>query len=297
MKEKSIHSIKELMGDNNFDAFFIIDNDKEKNLTNDAVLYEEYRTKSKRLVSNSLFLYRQPKRLAKNRKFNIYGGGIIDKIEMKDDMYIAHIKDGFELIESIDEDNEHLINMKWTSKIKTNGWDHFWSQYGINEINKEDMLNILEKSYFIYLKEKMMTPGAYNELRDNRFYIRDLVNRLVANLETDKLEFLGIEKGSKVKIMKRAEKFEKGYDILSYDEYGNEIHIEIKIAPHGQRRLTHVSRRELEMFNDPMFRLYTIYNLEPNTGEFDLVISKGSEILEEYDFEPIMYSARIKKKI
>lgn len=330
MKEKIIHDIKDLIVANNFKAFFIIDSDKERVFTSKNVPYERYYTKSKKLISNSLFLYRQPKRLAKNRKFNIYGGGIIYKLEYKGEECTAYIKNGFELVEPIDEDNEHLKNMKWTSKVKTSGWDHFWSQFGINEINKEDMINIMKKSKIVYRKDQsnLQTTREYNDSvfddtkivadkfleeanirntrsnrqMDNRFYIRDLVNRLIANLETESLKYQGIDDRCKVEILSRMQRVEKGCDIISYEKddeseaNARAIYIAVKISPSGQTRLTHVSRRELEMFSNPNFRLYTVYNLDPETGKFDLHVDKGEDLLKNYDFEPVIFNARLKNR-
>ena len=322
MEEKNLHEIIDIIKSNNFKAYYIIDCDKENFSSKNEVPYEKYCTKYKKLVNNSLFLYRQPKRLAKNRKFSIYGGGIIYKIEEENDIYTAYIKDGFELVPPIMEDDEHLTEMKWVSKNKTNGWDHFWSQYGINYICEEDMLNIMENSVIMFCKDKddIMTHNAYErtplrdrKLEDNkllevvkdktellklkerrRLRTRDIISSIIADLENEKIEFLGNEKEMKARPLLGLERFDKGYDVLSYDEKGREMHIGIQISNYGLGRLTRVTRRDLELFKEPNFYLYTLYNIDPDNGKFEFEIEKGEELLEEYDFEPLTYSARLK---
>ena len=324
MEEKNLHEIIDIIKNNNFKAYYIIDCDKENFSSKNEVPYEKYCTKYKKLVNNSLFLYRQPKRLAKNRKFSIYGGGIIYKIEEENDIYTAYIKDGFELVPPIMEDDEHLTEMEWVSKKKTNGWDHFWSQYGINYICEEDMLNIMQNSVIMYCRDKddIVTHNIYEKtpiserrletnklverVRDNknlrnqmvhgRIRPRDIVASILADLENDKLEFLGSNKSMKSRALMGAERIDKGYDLVSYDEKGNEMHIEIKISTFGSQRLDRVTRRELELFKDPNFYLYSVYNLNEETGEFDFDIKKGTEILEKYDFVPLLYTARERKE-
>lgn len=320
MEEKNLHSIIDIIKNNDFKAYYIIDSNKESFSLNGEVPYEKYRTKYNKLVPNSLFLYRQPKRLAKNRKFNIYGGGIIYKIVAEDDMFTAYIKDGFVLLNPIIEDDKHLVDMIWTSKTKTNGWDHFWSQYGINEINEEDMLNIMEESDFVYIKDRedLMPQNVYegtilkdkmirnnmahglmnrNESRYNRNRPRNIIANLLVDLENEKLEFLGIDK--KAVALDGHEKIEKGYDVLSYDSEGKEMHIGIKMQSYGSGRLDHVNRRDYELFKDPNYYLYTFYNIDIdnlNEGKYDINIEKGIDLLEKYDFVPLMYSARLKKE-
>lgn len=319
MEERNIHTINEVVKNNNFNAYYIIDSDKENFTTKNEIPYKKYCTKYRKLVNYSLFLYRQPKRLAKNRKFNIYGGGIIYKIEEEDNMFTAYIKDGFELVTPIMEDDDHLSNMVWTSKTKNNGWDHFWSKYGINEINEEDMLNLTEESVFVYCKDKdnILTLNNYersiienakvevNRFKDRGFSFntdnerlrpRELVARLLVNLENEKLEFLGFEKDIRAKVLDRTERIDSGYDVLSYDENGRQMHIGVKISIHGFGGLDRVSRRELELFKDPDFYLYVVYNLDIENGNFKFDVKKGQELLEEYEFLPLLYSARIKNK-
>ena len=315
MQKESIHSIIDVIKNNNFNAYYIIDSDIENFSSINEIPYEKYCTKYRKLVNNSLFLYRQPKRLAKNRKFYIYGGGIIYKIEEENNMFTAYIKDGFTLDEDIKEDDKHFSEMEWTSKNKTNGWDHFWSQYGINEINEDDMLNIMEESAIHFFKdnEEIMSHNTsrirntrFNKFIDNtrrdgndygmsdRMRPREYIADILVNLENDKIEFLGLNGKIKARALTRIERMDKGYDVLSYDEEGKEMHIGIKISSFGSGRLDRVTRKDLEMFKDPLFHLYTVYNIDAEKGKFDFNDEKGIDLLEKYEFIPLMYTARPK---
>ena len=310
MKDEKEHQIIDIIKSNNFSTYYILDSDK-RNVGKNEMPYEKYCTKYKQLVPNSLFLYRQPKRLAKNRKFSIYGGGIIYKIVEEDGIFTAYIKDGFEIDTPIMEDDEHLVNMKWTYKKKTNGWDHFWSQYGINHVSEDDIINIMENSVLIYIKDKenMTSHSIYdsppnveskltsekfvekirgdNDILQNnrRFRSRDVISTLISDLENDKLQFLGINDKYKAMPILGTERIAKGYDVLSYDDKGQEMHIGIKVSPFGLGRLDRVNRKDLEMFNDPNYYLYFVYNIDRNNGEFDFNVEKGTELFYKNAFK------------
>lgn len=94
-----------------------------------------------------VFLYRRPGKSTTNRKFNIYGGGVIDKItELNDKGDVqAVIRTAFRLKEPIEQGEARIENFIWTSKDKEPGgsWRHFWSQYGMNVINEHDFYSLV----------------------------------------------------------------------------------------------------------------------------------------------------------
>ena len=93
-----------------------------------------------------VFLYRRPGKSTANRKFNIYGGGVIAGITEPDreGNVLAAIKMAFRLKEPIEQGDERIESFKWTSKNKTPGsWAHFWSQYGMNVINAHDFYGLV----------------------------------------------------------------------------------------------------------------------------------------------------------
>ena len=99
-----------------------------------------------------IFLYRRPGKSTANRKFNIYGGGVISEITVpdRDGNVYAGIKSAFRLKEPIEQGDERIESFKWTSKEKVPGsWAHFWSQYGMNVIDKHDFYGLVGDLEFI----------------------------------------------------------------------------------------------------------------------------------------------------
>lgn len=92
------------------------------------------------------FLYRRPGKSTANRKFNIYGGGVISRISDpdRDGNVLAEIKSAFRLKTPIEQGDARIESFPWTSKEKVPGsWAHFWSQYGMNVINKQDFFGLV----------------------------------------------------------------------------------------------------------------------------------------------------------
>lgn len=99
------------------------------------------------------FLYRRPGKSTKNRKFNIYGGGIIDFITPPDpDGFVyAKVRSPFRLAEPLEQTtSKRLEDFEWTSKKKELGsWSHFWNQYGMNVIDEHDFFGLVGDMEYI----------------------------------------------------------------------------------------------------------------------------------------------------
>lgn len=113
---------------------------------------------------------------------------------------------------------------------------------------------------------------------------------LVLDLEKIKLSKAGIDK-EPIHIAARDDY--AGYDILSYDETGNKIYIEVKTTKHSIQTPFYVSANEVEKsieYKDQyyLYRLYD-YNMEDNTALFYKV--KGP-IDNSYELKPTNYIAR-----
>lgn len=289
---QDIHTIKDYIKATDPNAYYILDFNRYGLSKNNNILFEKFYMKTKRMIENSMILYRQPKRLAKNRKFNIYGGGFVYKIEECEDGYVALVKDGFLFSQPISEDDKNLNDMVWTSKTKKDGWDHFWSQYGINEINKEDTLNITEHST---LTLNNYSANVFNGL-SNRRILEERALKLILDYENKRIRDYNLDPKCEAIAIPKIASLRYNYDILSYDNNGNEIHIKIKVLPFGQKNMIQISSKEYEMLHDPMFRIYTIFNIDLDANTFELFEDTGKEILERYDFEPLIYKGTLKKK-
>ena len=99
------------------------------------------------LVPGSFFLYRRPGKLSPDKKFHIYGGGIVDIISKPDadGNVIAKIKLGFELENPINQGEPFIEQFNWKTREKPGpGWKGFWLNYGMNEIKPEDYWNLIK---------------------------------------------------------------------------------------------------------------------------------------------------------
>lgn len=104
------------------------------------------------------FLYRRPGKSTPNRKFNIYGGGIIDSITDADSEgnVCAMIRSPFRLKKPLEQDTStELEEFEWTSPFKkgkkkrVGDWSHFWNQYGMNVIDEHDFYGLVGDLEFI----------------------------------------------------------------------------------------------------------------------------------------------------
>lgn len=139
--------------------YHIFDSHQEKMISRgvshqdqDYVEYNYNIHKNSKPKPGDVFLYRRPKKSTTNRKFNIYGGGVIDKITPpdRDGNVFAEIKLPFKLKTPLEQGNPIIEDFDWTSKTKVKGsWEHFWNQYGMNVINANDFWGLMENQEFI----------------------------------------------------------------------------------------------------------------------------------------------------
>ncbi|MGE8425014.1 MAG: DUF3883 domain-containing protein, partial [Sphingobacterium siyangense] len=86
-----------------------------------------------------------------------------------------------------------------------------------------------------------------------------------------------------------------GYDVLSYDEQGNTIYIEVKTTKGNELTPFYLSENELEFLKLNHFKyfIYRIYNfsLEDNFGEFFKI---SGDVESQLLFKPIAYQVLLK---
>lgn len=83
------------------------------------------------------------------------------------------------------------------------------------------------------------------------------------------------------------------FDVLSYDEYGNEKYIEVKTTKGGFNNIFHISENEVEFseqYQDKYY-LYRIYNFNKKTMSADLKIIKGA--INREKLQATNYTCRI----
>lgn len=86
------------------------------------------------------------------------------------------------------------------------------------------------------------------------------------------------------------------FDVLSYDEYGNEKYIEVKTTKGGFNNLFHISENEVKFSQEyaDKYYLYRVYNFNVKTMSADLKIIKGP--VNRDILEPTNYICRIEGK-
>lgn len=348
--DNNLINIEELIKKYNCTKFFVLDTNQdglaEKITYNDGDItynrycYETYRYN--KLEKNSIFLYRQTKRSSKNRKFYFFGGGVVEDIIKVDSKGAveARIIDGFKLKEPIYEDDENLKKVNWTSKVKKdNTWDHFWNQYGMNEITKDEFLSIigntvcldaesLYKERFlseyteedkslnnikkniedfsgnyvdtitnkVVRKTKKNSSGArhidFNTVNKNKKKLGTFGEMLIVKDEIEKLSELGIEKEVEHVAITKGDGL--GYDVVSYDENGKQVFIEVKTTSTNRIDSFYLSPKEIEMSKESNYKIYRIYNLDMKTGNYDVKIFDNNEIQKMFKFIPISYRVEFK---
>lgn len=147
-------TIKEALQNENPRQFHIFDSHQEgmvvrgvKHQDRDYEAYFYNIHKNNKPQSGDAFLYRRPGKSTSNRKFNIYGGGIIDFITEpdRDGNVLAKVRSPFKLKEPLEQTTSTFLEaFEWTSKKKEKGsWSHFWNQYGMNVIDEQDFFGLV----------------------------------------------------------------------------------------------------------------------------------------------------------
>lgn len=312
------------------------------------VNYERYCYNVRRyskLVEGGVFLYRQPKRSSKNRKFYFFGGGVVKRIRTvgTDGNVEVDICNPFRLVSPVYEDDPRLDTMQWTTKTKKPGsWEHFWNQYGMNKISKdefysiigdEDCVNVVEDDgktaideltnentvipasakkpedfEGIYTKSghtEKNTKSAgtrktgarktdFDALNKKKKTVGTLGEILVYNDEVDRVADLGVAKEVDHKAVTEGDGL--GYDILSYDDQGNKIYIEVKTTESNKPEGFYLTPKEKTVCesNPAAYKLYRVYNLNKSAGTYNVEVYTGTELLTMFDLIPVSYIAKRK---
>ena len=130
---------------------FIFDYGKKENgelkYKDDITSYEWNIKRFNKVEVGAFILSRIPGKNIKDRKFEIYGGGYVEKIETIDDKgnVVATISHAFTINPPIKQGEAFIENFVWENKKKKEGtWEHFWNQYGMNTITFNDFKNLMK---------------------------------------------------------------------------------------------------------------------------------------------------------
>ncbi len=81
----------------------------------------------------------------------------------------------------------------------------------------------------------------------------------------------------------------KGYDIKSYDENGNEIHIEVKTYIKGNMNFYISDNEYQKLLTDPLYKIYYINNAKSETPNLYIL---DKEKLDKIYFKPVCYQVQ-----
>lgn len=114
----------------------------------DFIKYAWQTNKFNKVSPGDLFIYRRPGKASETGKFYLFGAGKVERIDVLDDtetLVQASISKPYPFKDNLNPiDLEHY---EWHFKHRKQGtWEHFFNQYGMNDIHKSDFLNILELS-------------------------------------------------------------------------------------------------------------------------------------------------------
>jgi hypothetical protein len=141
-------------------------------------------------------------------------------------------------------------------------------------------------------KDKVVLSGSFTNYIENekeKKRIGDLGELLVLQYEQEKLKALGIKKTPQHK--SKSEGDGLGYDILSYDETGKEIFIEVKTTTKNAETHFFITRNELirSKQDSDKFLLYRLYEFDDTDNTAKYYKRKGD--LTELCTNPVLFKA------
>ncbi|VEU82770.1 HNH endonuclease [Acholeplasma hippikon] len=123
-------------------SYFIFDTGHNTHEDEDFRTYSWDSSKYNRVKEGDLFLYRKPNRATKNNMFYFFGAGKVEQIIKNGTSMKAIISKPYVFEEFLL--GKDLLEFKWKFKErKQEGWAHFFNQYGMTQISKDDFINMI----------------------------------------------------------------------------------------------------------------------------------------------------------
>ncbi|MHA7097717.1 HNH endonuclease [Priestia megaterium] len=142
----------------------------------DFVSYDWSPSKYNKVKEGDLFLYRRPSKASETRKFYFFGAGKIRKIEkLGVDRVRGIIEKALPFERKLSpEELDHYI---WKFKQRGLNWEHFFNQYGMNHIVKDDFLGILEIAFKhdLEVQDAELEVSLIQQQQRKHFFVEDQV--------------------------------------------------------------------------------------------------------------------------
>lgn len=148
-----------------------------------------------------------------------------------------------------------------------------------NYKNTKNAKVVGKKVDFDLINKKRKTEGTFGET-------------LVLRDEKRKVSTYGIEKEVDHVALSVGDGL--GYDILSYDEKGKEIYIEVKTTKANSIDNFYLSKREKEAAKNENYFIYRVYNLNMDKGTYNVEVFSSNELNTLFDLVPQSYIVKRK---
>ncbi|KGJ87632.1 HNH endonuclease [Colwellia psychrerythraea] len=144
----------------------------------DFIKYRWQTNKFGLVRTGDLFLYRRPGKASETNKFYFFGAGKVGSIKLleprESKRVEAEITSPYPFTSFIHPGDLEFFN--WEFKDRKEGtWEHFFNQYGMNQIKKADFMAILKMSGFesnLYY-DNLAATQAVQSIQKQNYYVED----------------------------------------------------------------------------------------------------------------------------
>lgn len=123
--------------------------------------------------------------------------------------------------------------------------------------------------------------------------IGNMGEEFVYQYERDKVESFSKSDVDRVQHLSKLQGDGLGYDISSIDEDGNILRIEVKTTSASADTIFYMSKNEkifFEQYQDDGAVIYRVFNFDKNTRRGEIKIITATELLNDYNFDPITFA-------
>ena len=171
---KAIMKIIEMFSralNNSETGYFIIDSGNyEKD--HDYISYAWQQKRNNKIKPGDVFIYRKSQTLSNNGQFYFYGAGQFSRVE-GDNATTGYISNSHPFKTPIMQSDLDSFPWRWKQRGAT--WEHYWGQYGINHITKEDftgLLTLLNEDTYEPVEDQEVV-GYDAQIAEGDFFIDD----------------------------------------------------------------------------------------------------------------------------
>lgn len=151
--------------------YFIIDSGQHV-ADDDYKSYTWHRSRNNKMKAGDVFIYRKPQKISGNGQFYLYGCGQLESVNGLDAVN-APIINSHPFKRPVLQ--SELEDFEWKWKDRGESWEHFWNQYGINEITRDDFINLLDllEETTYEAADDAATIESEKEIADGNYYVDD----------------------------------------------------------------------------------------------------------------------------